>query len=150
MQLKPEFAVGWYNIGLFHFHQRHYSDAVFASERALAVDPDYDEPHVIIGMTRRESGALDGAVEAFKRAIEINPSFMEAHANLGETYLRCKKIDAAVRELQWAIQLRPEVPWLHHTLAMAHWKRREIIKAAGDWCRAIYLYFSNGLKSKTS
>ena len=103
---------------------------------------------VVIGMTRRESGALDGAVEVFKRAIEINPSFMEAHANLGETYLRCKKIDAAVRELQWAIQLRPGVPWLHHTLAMAHWERREIIKATGDWCRAIYLYFRNGLNRR--
>lgn len=75
---------------------------------------------------------------------------MEAHANLGETYLRCKKIDAAVRELQWAIQLRPEVPWLHYTLALAHWKRHEIINASGDLCKAIYLYFKNGLNSKTS
>jgi Tfp pilus assembly protein PilF len=74
---------------------------------------------------------------------------MEAHANLGETYLRCKKIDSAVRELQWAVQLRPEVSWIHHKLALAHMKRGEIINAAGDWGKAIYLYCRSGLHLKT-
>ena len=122
---------------------------MLASERALAIDPDYDEPYVIIGMERRESDDFDGAIAAFKRAIEINPSCMEAHANLGETYLRCRKFDSAVRELQWAVQLRPEVSWIHLNLALAHWKRGEIINAAGDWGTAIYLYFRNGLHLKT-
>jgi pyruvate/2-oxoglutarate dehydrogenase complex dihydrolipoamide dehydrogenase (E3) component len=89
------------------------------------------------------------AIAAFKRAIEINPSCMEAHANLGEAYLRRKKFDSAVRELQWTVQLCPEVSWIHHNLALAHWKRGEIIDAAGDWGKAIYLYFRNGLHLKT-
>ena len=91
-------------------------------------------------MARKESGDLDGAIKAFKQAVEINPSFMEAHANLGGTYLGCKQIDAAVRELLWAIQLQPQEPWLYRTLALAHWKRREFMAAAGDWCKAIYLF----------
>ncbi len=74
---------------------------------------------------------------------------MEAHANLGAAYLQCKQIDMAVREVQWAIQLRPEEPWLYRTLGLAHWKRREVIAAARDWCRAIYLYLRRGLASRT-
>src|ERR1035438_9841654 len=144
---KPDFAAGWGNIGLFRFHQHHYSDAVLAAEKALAIDPDYAEPYVIIGMVRKESGDLDGAISAFKRAAELNPSFMEAHANLGAAYLDCEQIDAAVREVQWAIQLRPEEPWLHRTLALAHWKRRNAMAAAGDLCRATYLYVRRELKS---
>ena len=85
LKLRPDFG-GWYNIGLFHLHQRYYRDAVLAAERALAIDPDYDEPYVVIGMACRESGDLDGATKAFKRATEINPSFVEAHAHLGATY----------------------------------------------------------------
>jgi Flp pilus assembly protein TadD len=70
----------------------------------------------------------------------MNPRFMEAHGNLGAAHLHCNQIEAAMRELQWALQLRPEEPWLHHTLALAQWKRRDVIAAAGEWCRTIYLY----------
>jgi hypothetical protein len=45
-------------------------------------------------------------------------------------------------------QLHPEQPRLHRTLALAHWKRREFIAAAGDWCKAIYLYVRNVLTSE--
>jgi tetratricopeptide (TPR) repeat protein len=100
-------------------------------------------------MARRESGDLNDAMRAFGRAIEINPSYAEAHGNLGATYLQCKQIDAAVRELQWAIQLRPEEPWLYHTLAVAQLKRRQVMAAAGNWCRATFLYFRRGSSSKT-
>ena len=99
-------------------------------------------------MARKESGDLDGAINAFKLAAELNPSFMEAHANLGAAYLHRKDIDAAVREVQWAIQLRPQEPWLYSILGMAHWKRRKLIPAAGNWCRAMYLYLRR-LSSRT-
>ncbi len=150
VQLKPDFAVGWYNVGLFHFHQHHYRDAVLASEKALAINPDYDAPYVIIGMEHRRSGDLDGAVWSFKRAIDLNPSFVEAHVNLGETYLRRNEIDSAMRELQWAIQSAPGRARIYReTLALAHWKRGEITNAAGEWCKAIYLYLRNRINSQT-
>jgi protein O-GlcNAc transferase len=81
--LKPDFAIGWYNISLFHFHLHHYHDAVLAAERALAVDPDHDEPHVVIGMARRESGDLDGAVTAFKRAADKSELYGSARQPCG-------------------------------------------------------------------
>jgi tetratricopeptide (TPR) repeat protein len=145
VELKPDFAIGWHNIALYHFHLHHYREAILAGERALAIDPDYDEPYVIIGMARRESGAL----AALKRAAEINPNFMEAHANLGEAYLQCKEVDAALRQLQWALQLHPEEPWLYRTLALAHWKQRRMIAAVGDWAKAAYLYLRKSLSNGT-
>jgi Flp pilus assembly protein TadD len=42
-ELKSDFAIGCYNISLSDFHLHHHRDVVLAVERALAIDPDYDE-----------------------------------------------------------------------------------------------------------
>ena len=149
LQLKPDFAIAYYNISLFQFHLHRNADAIQAAEKALAIEPDYDEPYVVIGMSRRESGDLDGAITAFKRAAEMNPGFMEAHANLGEAYIQCKQLDAALRQLQWAIQLHPEEPWLYRTLALTRWKRSEFVAAAADYSRSLLLYLRRWLSSRT-
>jgi tetratricopeptide (TPR) repeat protein len=115
----------------------------------LTIDPDYDQPYVIVGMVKSESGDLDGALWDFKRAAEINPNFVEAHGNLGETYLKCKQLEAAIRQLQWAIHLHQQEPWLYRTLAFAHLKQRRIIAALGDLGKASYLYVRRWVSSKT-
>ena len=101
-------------------------------DRALAIDPNLDRAHHLLGRWNRSiatlnlfektaanvvygglpSGAsLDQAVLHFEKAIALNPDNMNHHLELGRTYLVLKLKQKARQELERSLALPPSSPF---------------------------------------
>lgn len=57
-------------------------------EKAVAIDPRFDEAFLQLGILRFSLGDFEYAIRDYKKAIEINPQLGEAHRQLGLAYQR--------------------------------------------------------------
>ena len=86
-------------------------------EEAIALDPKYGEPYVLIGTSHlidlwfhwgeSPRHSMDKAVENIQKGIALNPLSDFAYANLGHLYLLQKRHDEAVEAGEKAIELNP-------------------------------------------
>jgi protein O-GlcNAc transferase len=58
--------------------------AVDAFRRAIAIRPDYDEAHYMLGTVLRQLGQGDAALVSFREAIRLRPESAESHLSLGQ------------------------------------------------------------------
>ena len=84
--------------------------AITECHRAIAIDPDYGNPHNDIGAYLMQLGKLDEAIPHLKRAMEVlrydNPEF--PHANLAMIYEMKGLWPLALEEFERALALRPD------------------------------------------
>lgn len=69
-------------------------------EKAVTIDPKFDEAHLQLGILYSARGNLEQAIGAYKRASELNPHHGEAHYRLGAAYKRLGKEAEAEQEFQ--------------------------------------------------
>jgi tetratricopeptide (TPR) repeat protein len=69
-------------------------------ERAVTIDPKFDEAYLQLGILYSARGNLEQAIGAYKRASELNPHLGEAHYRLGAAYKRLGKEAEAEQEFQ--------------------------------------------------
>jgi serine/threonine-protein kinase len=88
-----------------------YPKAQAAALKALELDPDLAEPHLLLGwINSRMHWDWKGAEEECRRAIALEPNPAEAHALLGGVLFTCRRFDEAVTELKAARELDPLSP----------------------------------------
>lgn len=99
-----------------------------AVERALALDPDLAEAHVVLGrlhLYRREGPQ---ALRAFERAVELRPGDASAHAALAILHLLTGRPDEALERAERAVALDPlsgetQLALVWASLADRDWER---------------------------
>src|SRR5712692_7644466 len=69
-------------------------------EKAVSIDPRFDEAYVQLGILSSERGESSRAIRDFLKAIEANPQSGEAHYRLGLAYKRTGDEGKAQQELQ--------------------------------------------------
>ncbi len=69
-------------------------------EKAVSIDPRFDEAYVQLGILSSERGESSRAIRDFQKAIEANPQSGEAHYRLGLAYKRTGDEGKAQQELQ--------------------------------------------------
>lgn len=84
-----------------------------ANNRALSLDPELSEAHVVrgllhYGMTGRKD--MRAAEEALRYAIRLSPGSANAHRELGVLLLRMNRVDEALVEARRATDLDPLFP----------------------------------------
>ena len=90
-------------------------------QRALELDPDNAEAHVILGGIRHMwDWDWKGADQAFVHAIRNSPGAAPAHFQYGAFLQSIGSIDSAVAELRRAARLDPLSPMILGQLAWAH------------------------------
>jgi Flp pilus assembly protein TadD len=68
--------------------------------KAVAIDPKFDEAHLQLGILHSARGDFEQAIRDYKKAIELNPGFGEAHRQLGLAYERTGEKAKAEQEFQ--------------------------------------------------
>ena len=58
-------------------------EAITHYQRALAINPDYPEAHINLGIALAGRGRIDEAMAHYQKALAIKPDYAEAHYNLG-------------------------------------------------------------------
>jgi tetratricopeptide (TPR) repeat protein len=100
------------DLGWLSYYQRDYETAVQYLRAALALDPDFGQAHLALGLTYLRTGDLDDAVEIFEGVNRLSNDSPPTHAALGHAYaVAGRRQDAlAVLEKLQAISRRRFVP----------------------------------------
>jgi TolB-like protein/Flp pilus assembly protein TadD len=83
------------------------SKLISAARKALELDPELAEPHVLLGETYQRQWQWSEAEAEYKRALELNPNDARAHEHFAMWFLCQGRTDEAVRWAQRAHELDP-------------------------------------------
>ena len=95
-------------------------------EEAIRLDPDYADPHVMLGDISWQTGDPETALEHYAAAIRINPELDDAYANRAEALIELGEYEKARDSLAAAVAIDPHYPIFRIRLA-------EVLTALGDF-----------------
>lgn len=79
--IKPT-ALAYSQIGMIYGKERRNEEALGALQKAVKLDPNFDQTYVYLGGVHQNMGDLDTAAADFKRALAINPQNQTAAQSL--------------------------------------------------------------------
>jgi tetratricopeptide (TPR) repeat protein len=107
-QRRPEFAEGYFDLGLALEQQLDYPAAVDALEKARRLKPGLRGANLFLGIAEYQLGALDKAVLALQREVKLNPQDAKARMWLGICLVDSKRYTEGAAELDAAAVLAPK------------------------------------------
>jgi tetratricopeptide (TPR) repeat protein len=120
MEMDPEYAPAYINLGTILFHQRNFALAEELYRRATHVDPTYVLAFFDLGNVLDELQRLDESVAAYRRAVALAPRYADAHYNLALAYERKGRRRQSLRHWQIYLKLDKSGPWADHARGQIH------------------------------
>jgi tetratricopeptide (TPR) repeat protein len=133
VEIAPQFAGAWNNLGTIAYQSRRYTDAEGYFRKALEQDEDAFEPLVNLGGVLLTLGKLDEALDFNLYAVLNRPNDALANSQLGMTYFAVNNLDLAQKYLEAARRLDP-AHFSHPQMMLAeiHLRRHEPALAAAE------------------
>ena len=133
VELAPQFAAAWNELGTIAYQTAKYDRAEQCFRQSLDQDPDAFEPLVNLGGVLVTLQRTDEALDYNVRAVLARPNDALANSQLGMTYFQAENYDLALKYLERARQIDP-THFSHPQLVMAeiHMRRGERAAAAAD------------------
>jgi tetratricopeptide (TPR) repeat protein len=110
VELKPNYADAWVNLGITYRLQKKYDLAEQAYQNAMKANPQKPELYTSLGALFIFQGKGSEAVEALEKSINFLDEQKVAHANLAIAYAMVGNFERARESLQRAIQLGYDKP----------------------------------------
>jgi tetratricopeptide (TPR) repeat protein len=123
LELDPEYAAAYINLGTIQFHLRQFTRAEQLYRRATAVDPAYVLAFFDLGNVLDELERPDESIAAYSQAVALSPGYADAHYNLALAYERKGQCRPALRHWQAYVRLDNRGPWAEH----AHGQIRKLL-----------------------
>ncbi len=89
-------------------------------KKALELDPNYAEVHVLLGVVYGEKDLYDQAIEEFKEAIRIKPDHAYAYFKLALAYHEKGLYDEAIEAYKEATKFNPDDAEAHRNLGLVY------------------------------
>jgi eukaryotic-like serine/threonine-protein kinase len=146
-------AYGWYGAGYFGMRPRDgYGKATVVASKALELDPDVAEAHVILGKFEEWIHFDWNAAEArFERALALNPNYAWGHIVYGFHLAAVGRLAEAVDAGQRGVELDPAAPAVRdNAMWFNYWARRydealaEIIAAESQLPEDVFILWTHG------
>jgi tetratricopeptide (TPR) repeat protein len=113
------------------------SEAIWAYEDALRIDPAYVVAHNRLGALLLQRQDLDGAQRHAAEAVRLRPTFAEAHNNLGAALAHRGQLDQAEHHFAEAVRLDPDYAVAHCNLGILLARRGQTEEAAAQFRAAL-------------
>jgi tetratricopeptide (TPR) repeat protein len=114
LELDPEYAAAYINLGTIQFHLRQYGRAEQLYRRATEADPSYVLAFFDLGNVLDELERPDESIAAYRQAIALAPGYADAHYNLALAHERKGECRLALRHWQCYLKLDNRGPWADH------------------------------------
>lgn len=108
VDLNPEEATAWYNLGRAYEQVNSDSNAIEAYRRAISLAPGFPEAYNNLGILFFRNGRNNEAGRAFGKALTLSDTTAKYHFNLGAVYARLGNVERARQHWQRALQLDPQ------------------------------------------
>ena len=113
-QRFPESARAQFEHG-YYLQKRGVAEAALTHlQRAMELDPRYEEPFFFYGDLLVKQSQWEPALEPLRKALEIRPEYSPARVALARALMNLGKLEEAVAELEQASKLDPKnaQPWV--------------------------------------
>lgn len=117
LDLEPENALAWANLGAVEQQAKKLDEAVNCFEASVRYNPQLTQSWIALGLIYSERGDRYKAMSAFTRAIHEDPTDPRAHNYLAIEVKGLGWNDAAISELQRAIEINADYGLAHFNLA---------------------------------
>jgi uncharacterized protein (TIGR02466 family) len=107
--------------------------------RVLAENPEQPDALQLLGLVRRNQGALDEAERLYRRSLAANPNQPHVHHNLGNLYRTQRRFDEAIAEQREAIRLKGNYAEAWFDLGMAQSEKGDYAEAEKSLRRALHI-----------
>jgi predicted O-linked N-acetylglucosamine transferase (SPINDLY family) len=112
--LKPDFANGWYNLGLVFHRLGLQGESLVCIDRALELEPHYAEALNVRGSSLRSLGRPLDALDSYDRALAANPQMAEVWNNRGNILRELLRFAEARDSYEKAIAINPNFAEAHN------------------------------------
>lgn len=120
LDVDPERASGYYQLGLRYLRHNEAAAAAAALEQVIRLQPDHAAAPMFLGMAYTALRASAKAEAAYRRAIALTPQNAQAYNYLGLVYQQQQRYDKAVKAHQQAIDLAPDYAVAYANLAASY------------------------------
>jgi tetratricopeptide (TPR) repeat protein len=114
LELDPEYAAAYINLGTIQFHMRQFGRAEQLYRQATEADPAYVLAFFDLGNVLDELERPDESIAAYRQAVALAPHYADAHYNLALAYERKGQCRPALRHWQRYVRLDNRGPWAEH------------------------------------
>jgi len=102
--LRPQDWNGYYELGVFYYRQRRYTEAATQFEKVLEITPDNAMAHATLGGMDQLVGKGAEAEQHLKQSLALQPSYA-AYTNLGALYYRERRWAESVDMTRKALEI---------------------------------------------
>ncbi len=140
-QKKDEAAIH-FKMGVVHFNDANYSDALKELTTAIEIYPDDPSYHNALGLAYFARGLNQDAIKHMQAAINLDINYSEAHVNLSAVYLVEKDWDKAITEAKEALKnVFYKTPhFAYYNLAAGYLNKGEYAKAVEGYGNAVKIH----------
>jgi eukaryotic-like serine/threonine-protein kinase len=146
----PAYALGYSGMGLafvvlgtleYSPSKEVFPKAKENALKALAIDQDLDEAHVVLGAVLNwYERDFSGSDKEFKRAIELNPGNADAHHWYAFLLINMGRNEAAIEEILTARELDPLSPQKNADVGWALFSTRDYIRAVVELKKSLEMF----------
>ena len=127
LNLHDRLKIAYFAKGLVLREQKKYDKALVEAEKAITIDPNYANAHVLVATLLYYAGKPREGLERMKLAIRLNPHHPHNYPfHVGQAYFVLKQYDEAINAFNEGLQSRPRSQRLRLWLAAAYAQSGEI------------------------
>jgi tetratricopeptide (TPR) repeat protein len=125
LQVAPNLAAAYNNLGALYVQQREYKKAATVLEKGLKVDPKMASASALLGISLYEMGDYVSARRHLESALRANPKDNNAELFLSNDLIKLGNLDAAAVHLRELSQRQPQDQEIWYLLGKVHMKLSE-------------------------
>jgi len=95
VELYPQFAEAWYELGEVRLRQQDVEKARQAFQHAIEADPNFQKPYAPLSLIELKQGSKEEAARLADKAVSLNPNLTEAHFYAAMAHFMLGHIDRA-------------------------------------------------------
>lgn len=108
MQLQDQLREKHLVLGLKHYQEQNYTEAVEQFLKVVELYPNFKEAHSILGNAYYRNNQTEKAIKSYERVKEIDPFDADAYENTGVIYANMGKFEDAIKEWKTLLEFRPD------------------------------------------